>query len=226
MPYPTICRTSNARPCNYKIMTSPIAERFFIYFCNVLRYNVTNRYKENIRLRTTNGRPYNSKKEVLSLLEKLYMAYKDDIFRYLVSLTHDSAVAEELLSEVFLSALTSLHRFRGDSSEKTWLISIARNTYFSWLRKKKIDLPLEMLTGVYATDSPLENIISREKLERVMEIIDEMDEKSRITIKMRADGFSYKDISAKLNIAESSARTLEFRAKNKIRNLLTKEGLL
>ena len=160
------------------------------------------------------------------MLEKLYMAYKDDLFRYLVSLTHDSAVAEELLSEVFLSALTSLHRFRSDSSEKTWLISIARNTYFNWLRKKKIDLPLEMLTGIYVTDSPLENIISREKLERVLEIIDTLDEKSRITIKMRADGFSYKDISAKLNIAESSARTLEFRAKNKIRNLLTKEGLL
>ncbi|MBE6988672.1 MAG: RNA polymerase sigma factor [Ruminococcaceae bacterium] len=160
------------------------------------------------------------------LLEKLYMAYKDDIFRYLVSLTHDSQLAEELLSEVFLAALTSLHSFRGDSSEKTWLISIARNTYFNHLRKNKIDLPLDMLTGVYVTDTPLDSLLTREKLERVNEIISSLDEKSRITVKMRAEGYSYKEIAQRLGIAETSARTLEFRAKNKIRTILAKEGLL
>lgn len=161
-----------------------------------------------------------------ALLEKLYMAYKDDIFRYLVSLTHDVNLAEELLSEAFLSALTSIGSFRGDSSEKTWLISIARNTYFNYLRKKRIEIPLDMLPGIYITDSPLDSLITKERLERVMKIIDSLDEKSRTTVKMRADGHSYKEIAQKLGIAETSARTLEFRAKTRIKSTLEKEGLL
>jgi len=43
---------------------------------------------------------------------------------------------------------------------------------------------------------------------------------------MRAEGYSYKEIAQRLGIAETSARTLEFRAKNKIRTILAKEGLL
>ena len=83
-----------------------------------------------------------------------------------------------------------------------------------------------MLTGVYVTDTPLDSLLTREKLERVNEIISSLDEKSRITVKMRAEGYSYKEIAQRLSIAESSARTLEFRAKNKIRTILAKEGLL
>lgn len=160
------------------------------------------------------------------MLERLYTAYKDDIYRYLLSLTHSRAAAEELLSDTFLAALTSLHTFRGDCSEKTWLIAIARNAYFTYLRRRKAELPLDMVAGVYVTDTPLDSVISREKLEMVMEIIDSLDEKSRVTVKMRAEGFSYRDISQKLSVSETSARTLEFRAKNKIKTILEKEGLL
>ena len=66
-------------------------------------------------------------------VEELYATYRDDLFRYLCSLTHDPAQAEDLLSETFLQALQSAGSFRGRSSEKTWLFGIARNL---WLRAK------------------------------------------------------------------------------------------
>lgn len=161
-----------------------------------------------------------------SMLEKLYMAYKDDIFRYLVSLTNNPQLAEELVSETFLAALTSLHRFRGESSEKTWLISIARNTYFNYLRKSRIEVPLDMLPGIYISDCPLSSLLVQEKLTMVNRIIASLDERSRMTVTMRAQGFSYREIAEKLGINEVSARTLEFRARNKLKKILEKEGLL
>ena len=71
------------------------------------------------------------------LLKKIYEEYKQDVFKYLVSLTHDVSLSEDLVSETFLSALKSLHKFKGQSTIKTWLFSIARNKWYEHLRKEK-----------------------------------------------------------------------------------------
>lgn len=61
------------------------------------------------------------------IIKKIYEEYKKDVFVYLVSLTNDTCLSEDLVSETFLSAIKSIHRFKGESSIKTWLFSIARN---------------------------------------------------------------------------------------------------
>ena len=44
-----------------------------------------------------------------------------------MSLTNDAFISEDLVSETFLSSIRSIHRFKGESSIKIWLFSIARN---------------------------------------------------------------------------------------------------
>ena len=51
-------------------------------------------------------------------LEELYRAYRDDVYRYLYSLTRDAAQAEDLLSETFLQALQNAASYRGEAGEK------------------------------------------------------------------------------------------------------------
>ena len=46
-------------------------------------------------------------------MEQLYLAYRQDVYRYLCSLTHSAPDAEDLLSETFLRALKRLPFFRG-----------------------------------------------------------------------------------------------------------------
>ena len=53
-----------------------------------------------------------------SALEQLYLAYRQDVYRYLCSLTRNASDAEDLLSETFLRALKRLPFFRGDCSAK------------------------------------------------------------------------------------------------------------
>lgn len=50
-------------------------------------------------------------------LEELYRAYRDDVYRYLYSLTRDAAQAEDLLSETFLQALQNAASYRGEAGE-------------------------------------------------------------------------------------------------------------
>ncbi|WP_395940633.1 sigma factor [Bacillus salinus] len=42
--------------------------------------------------------------------------YSQDVYQYLLFLTHDPTLSADLLQETFLKAIYSLHKFRGDSS--------------------------------------------------------------------------------------------------------------
>ena len=69
--------------------------------------------------------------------DEVYLCYFDSVYRYVLSLSRDPHVAEEITQETFFRALRSLDQFRGDSSMKSWLCSIAKNIWISEQRKKK-----------------------------------------------------------------------------------------
>jgi RNA polymerase sigma-70 factor (ECF subfamily) len=64
--------------------------------------------------------------------------YADSLFRYALFRIADKAVAEELVQETFVAALSSLgnSRFRGESACKTWLTGILKHKLLDHLRKK------------------------------------------------------------------------------------------
>ena len=67
---------------------------------------------------------------------KLYKLYNKKIYSYLLYLCKDSLVAEELLQETFYLAIKNIEKFRGESMVSTWIYSISKNVYLSWLRDK------------------------------------------------------------------------------------------
>ncbi len=66
----------------------------------------------------------------------------DRLFRYALSRVRDEAAAEDLIQETFLAALKSKDRFKGDSSELTWMTGILRNKIFEHYRRQSKDVPL------------------------------------------------------------------------------------
>ena len=157
-------------------------------------------------------------------IEKIYKLYKDDIYKYLISLTYDPSLSEDLLSETFIRAIKSIGRFKGDSSIKTWLFSVARYTWYDYLRKEKKEIPFHDLLNLYISENIEKETINNEAAERIIELLKEEDERNRDIVMMRIKGYSYYDIGIKHNISESSARVINFRTKNKIKDILEKEG--
>ena len=72
-------------------------------------------------------------------IEQIYTQYRQDVYRYLCSLTRDAALAEDLLSETFLRALT-------------WLFSIARHVWIDGLRRKRHVLSGDELLARYVEE--------------------------------------------------------------------------
>lgn len=158
------------------------------------------------------------------MIELLFKKYKNDVYAYLISLTHNKTLAEDLTSETFLSAIKSLSKFKGQSSAKTWLFSIARFKWYEHLRKEKIkftddDLLVYSLSDIKNIE---QEVINSELVKRTYELLD--GDKNKDIFIMRILGFSYYEISLKHNISESSARVIEFRTRKKLKEILAKEG--
>lgn len=158
-------------------------------------------------------------------IEKIYRLYKDDIFRYLVSITGDPDLSEDLLSEVFIRAIKSIGRFKGRSTIKTWLLSIARYTWYDYLRKNKREVSIEDLISLYINENIERKTINKEVASRIIELLEKESKRNKDLVLMRVNGYSYHDIGRKHKISESSARVINYRLKNKIKDILEKEGL-
>lgn len=159
-------------------------------------------------------------------IKSIYEEYKQDVFAYLVSLTHDSTLAEDLLSDTFVGALQSLPRFRGDADIKTWLFSIARNKWYEYLRRQKPTISLDRLAERYLLgETDLESlVVKRELAEKMLRLLNNEQPRTKDIVLMRVEGYSFLEIAQKHNLSESSARVIDHRAKKKIRSILAKEG--
>jgi RNA polymerase sigma-70 factor (ECF subfamily) len=60
--------------------------------------------------------------------------YGDYLFKFAIGQVRNDTVAEDLVQETFLSAFKGRARFAGDSTERTWFVSILRHKILDYLR--------------------------------------------------------------------------------------------
>ena len=159
-------------------------------------------------------------------IKDIYEKHRQDVYRYLVSLTHNPTLSEDLVSETFLAVIKSLHNFKGNSDIKTWLFAIARNKWYGYLRKKNYSISFDCLAKEYLSQGEdLEkSIINKTMVDKVMMLLKDEDDIKRGIVLMRIQGYSFYEIAMKYNISESSARVIDFRTKKKNQGNIGKGG--
>jgi RNA polymerase sigma-70 factor (TIGR02943 family) len=61
--------------------------------------------------------------------------YSDYLFNYTISRVSDREIAQDLVQDTFLAGLKSMKNFKGEASERTWLISILKRKIIDYYRK-------------------------------------------------------------------------------------------
>lgn len=61
--------------------------------------------------------------------------YSDYLYNYTIVRVNDHEIAQDLISETFLAGLKSMENFKGEASERTWLISILKRKIIDYYRK-------------------------------------------------------------------------------------------
>ena len=72
-------------------------------------------------------------------MNQLYARHNARVYRFILRITGNASVAEDLVSDVFLEVWRQAGRFEGRSQVSTWLLAIARNKAISATRRRKYD---------------------------------------------------------------------------------------
>jgi len=167
-----------------------------------------------------------SNKQVIS--EWFYL-YSDDIYQFLFyrlnSKHHD---VEDLVQEVFIRALNSLDRYKGEASPKTWLYSIARNIAIDAQRKKKRDkwkwlLQFEsgQLPESTEKDTPEQLFFVSEEQKELLEAIRSLKESYQEVLIMRSiKELSVEETAVAMGWTENKVRSTLHRAKSALQKKL------
>lgn len=149
-------------------------------------------------------------------MDEIYQEYAQTVYKYLISLAHDSDLAEELTQETFYQAIRSINRFDGSCKISTWLCAIAKNQYYSYLRKHPEHDDLED-TDVATSSAEDETLESVGKVELLKKLHD-LPEPYREVMYLRAFGdLSFAQIGEVLGKTENWARVTFYRGKEKLR---------
>ncbi len=68
---------------------------------------------------------------------EIYNLYMKDVYKYVLAISRNPDVAEEITQETFFKALKGIDKFKGECKISVWLCQIAKNTYYSYCAKEK-----------------------------------------------------------------------------------------
>ena len=150
--------------------------------------------------------------------DQVYQTYFDPVYRYVLSLSGSSQIAEEITQETFFKALRSLDQFQGRSSLKSWLCAIAKNLWLSELRRKKTQPIDEAMQLSDPSVGPEEALVRQDESIRIHRLLHHLDEPYREVFTLRTLGqLSFRDIGELFGKSENWACVVYHRARAKIR---------
>ncbi|MDQ6718657.1 MAG: RNA polymerase sigma factor [Gemmatimonadota bacterium] len=139
---------------------------------------------------------------------RLVARHADALSRFAAS-TGDRGDVEEIVQDTFVRAFGAIDSFRGESSFRTWLFTIARRLMLDRRRteKRRRDTT-EIKEGDAVTEyGALDAIIATEAAERVRVALEKLSPTQREVFLLRAQqGMAYKEIAEVVGSTEGSAR--------------------
>lgn len=150
-------------------------------------------------------------------IERAYTQHAQEVYRYLLSLSHDEDLAEELTQETFFRAMRTIGNYDGSCKLSVWLCQIAKHILYQWLDKRSRWKQAELTDDVPGCDSPETSTILYMEKTALYQAIHSLPEPMREVVHMRLTGeFSFAEIGQILGKSENWASTTFYRAKQKI----------
>lgn len=146
-----------------------------------------------------------------------------------VNLLGDRDEALDLSQDVFLKVFRTLHRFRGQSTLRTWIYRIAvnqaRNRHRFWRRRHRADqVSLDTHVAAHgellsAAGSRPDRVLAQKELAvRLQHALDHLPFDQRTAIVLREiDGLTYEEIAYSLGVAVGTVKSRLTRARQALR---------
>jgi len=155
---------------------------------------------------------------------ELAEAYSTDLYRYAMWLCGNDALAKDLVQETFLRAWRALDKLKEVAAAKSWLITILRREYARTF-ERKVPKFTDLEKVVIVEDDELEPD-DRAERDLLRSGILKLEPKYREPLLLQVVfGHSCAEISEQLGISKSAVMTQLFRAREKLRVQMQKDGV-
>lgn len=134
----------------------------------------------------------------LDYFSHLYDNYIDKIYSFVYLKTSSKEVSEDIVSDVFLSALNKISSYKlvENASFGSWLYRIASNKVIDYYRMNKVTEDVWDYLDMSIQNDIVNDIDNKDKLEKVLSFISELKEDQKQIMMLRIwDDLSYKEIA-------------------------------
>jgi len=155
-------------------------------------------------------------------MQTLFARHRVALYRWLLRLVRDEALAEDLLSDVFLDVWRQAAKFEARSSVSTWLLAIARYKTLS-ARRRRIDAELDEEVPVIIAD-PADNpelvLQKKNQTELVRHSLARLSpEHGEVIDLVYYHGKSVREVAEIVGVAAATVKTRMFYARKKLAEL-------
>ena len=172
--------------------------------------------------------------------EKWVDRYSDYLFNYTIVRVNDREITNDLVSETFLAGLKSMKNFKGEASERTWLISILKRKIIDYYRRinsskgkaeVKMDFPNDDNEGEWLEEkvADLSDMTAEDQMENrelglaILECMDQLNEKQAAIFRMKTiEEMDTDTICNEFNISPSNLWVIIHRARTSLAKCLEK----
>ena len=162
-------------------------------------------------------------KEATIGLERMFKEHNQSVFRLLCRLGASPHDAEDIVQETFIAANESLSSFKGESTLRTWIISIAYNKLRNHRRSGAKRYEIEELVETFEDKRlpPDELLVQRETIRRLYRVLKHLPEEICDTFMMATFG-GYSDHAELASVLGINPGTVATRI-NRVREALKVE---
>jgi RNA polymerase sigma-70 factor (ECF subfamily) len=161
-------------------------------------------------------------------MQVLFARHHVRVYRFVLRLVRNEAVAEDLVSDVFLDVWRQAGKFEGRSAASTWILSIARFKALSALRRKG-EQELDEATAetiVDEADDPQATMEKKDKSEILRKTIASLSAEHREIIDLvYYHEKSVEEVAQIVGIPEATVKTRMFYARKRLGELLKAQGV-
>ena len=157
--------------------------------------------------------------------EKIYTTYFSDVYMYIRRLSRDEHIAEEITSETFFKAISSIESFRGECDIRVWLCQIAKNCYFTYLKKTQRIDSIEDIEIAKQSENFEERFFQKDAAMQIQKVLHDIPDPYKEVFMWRVFAeMSFKQIGQIFHKSENWACVTYHRARKMIKEGLEADG--
>lgn len=154
-------------------------------------------------------------------LIQLYNETKKEVYGYVLSILKNKHDAEDIFQEVYIKIYEKASLYKNDGKPMAWILTIARNLCYEFLRKKKNNDNIDDVYDIGFIDKKHKNVEDKMILDILFNKLTE--EERNIVMLYVVSGLKHREIALLLNIKLSTVLSKYNRAIKRMREILKED---